>query len=83
MTEDPVWELGPARFGGDGGGAEYLVVQDGRFHMNGRQVFNFASLKIIPHMQEVLDEVNLSFDDVIQFACIKVAGRLLMRLLSA
>ena len=64
MTEDPVWELGPARFGGDGGGAEYLVVKDGHFHMNGRQVFNFASLKIIPHMQEVLDELNLSFDDV-------------------
>ena len=64
MTEDPVWELGPARFGGDGGGAEYLVVKDGHFHMNGRQVFNFASLKIIPHMQEVLDELHLSFDDV-------------------
>ena len=64
MTDDPVWELGPARFGGDGAGAEYLVVKDGHFHMNGRQVFNFASLKIIPHMQEVLDEVEMSMDDV-------------------
>ncbi|NLY13260.1 MAG: ketoacyl-ACP synthase III [Gammaproteobacteria bacterium] len=64
MTEDPVWELGPARFGGDGAGAEYLMVQDGCFHMNGRQVFNFASLKIIPHMQEVLDELDMSMDDV-------------------
>ena len=65
MTNDqPVWELGPARFGGDGAGAEYLVVKDGHFHMNGRQVFNFASLKIIPHMQEVLDELKMSMDDV-------------------
>ena len=64
MTDDPIWELGPARFGGDGAGADYLVVKDGHFHMNGRQVFNFASLKIIPHMQEVLDEVEMSMDDV-------------------
>lgn len=48
MTEDPVWELGPARFGGDGGGAEYLVVKDGHFHMNGRQVFNFKQPEDYP-----------------------------------
>src|SRR5690554_3441685 len=64
MGENPVWKLGPSRFGGDGSGAEYLVVKDGHFHMNGRQVFNFASLKIIPHMQEVLDEAQMSMDDV-------------------
>lgn len=64
IGEDPVWELGPARFGTDGSGADHLVVRDGCFHMNGRQVFNFASLKIIPHMQEVLDEAGLSLDSV-------------------
>lgn len=64
LGEDPVWELGPARFGGDGAGADYLVVEDGHFRMNGRQVFNFASLRIIPHMQEVLDELDMSMDDV-------------------
>ncbi len=64
IGEDPVWELGPARFGTDGGGAEHLVVRDGCFHMNGRQVFNFASLKIIPHMQEVLEEAGLGLDSV-------------------
>lgn len=64
IGEDPVWELGPARFGTDGSGAEHLIVRDGCFHMNGRQVFNFASLKIIPHMQEVLEEAGLSLDSV-------------------
>lgn len=64
IGEDPVWELGPARFGTDGSGADHLLVRDGCFHMNGRQVFNFASLKIIPHMQEVLDEAGLSLDSV-------------------
>lgn len=62
--EQPQWLLGASAFGGDGGGADHLVVRDGHFHMNGRQVFNFASLKIIPHMQEVLDNAGLSFDDV-------------------
>lgn len=75
MSADaPVWELGPARFGGDGAGAEYLVVKDGHFHMNGRQVFNFASLKIIPHMQEVLDELDMSMDDVDAFCLHQGSG---------
>lgn len=64
IGEDPQWELGPARFGTDGSGADHLIVRDGCFHMNGRQVFNFASLKIIPHMQEVLEEAGLSLDSV-------------------
>lgn len=64
MSDEPEWLLGASAFGGDGGGAEYLVVRDGVFHMNGRQVFNFASLKIIPHMQAVLDQAALTFDDV-------------------
>ncbi|MCL7461849.1 ketoacyl-ACP synthase III [Pseudomonas sp. NW5] len=64
IGEDPVWTLGPARFGTDGSGAEHLIVRNGCFHMNGRQVFNFASLKIIPHMQEVLEEAGLTLDSV-------------------
>src|SRR5574344_1691914 len=62
LTDDqPQWLLGASAFGGDGAGADYLVVRDGHFHMNGRQVFNFASLKIIPHMQEVLAKAELDF----------------------
>ena len=64
LGEDPDWALTASSFGTDGAGAEYLVTKDGHFHMNGRQVFNFASLKIIPHMQEVLDKAELSFDQV-------------------
>lgn len=65
MTSDePVWKLSAQSFGGDGAGAEYLKVENGHFFMNGRQVFNFASVKIIPNMQEVLDKVGLSFADV-------------------
>ncbi len=71
---DPVWRLGPARFGTDGSGADHLFVRDGFFHMNGRQVFNFASLKIIPHIQEVLDEAKMTLDDVDAFCLHQGSG---------
>ncbi len=64
LGEDPVWELAQASFGGDGSGADYLKVENGHFFMNGRQVFNFASVKITPNMQETLNAAGLSFDDV-------------------
>lgn len=64
LGSDPVWELGPARFGTDGSGSEHLVVKDGVFHMNGRQVLNFANSNVIPQMQEVLTEAGISFDAV-------------------
>ncbi len=68
-SEQPQWKLGACTFGGDGSGAEYLKVQDGHFFMNGRQVFNFASVKIIPNMQETLDKAGLGFADV-QAVCL-------------
>lgn len=61
LGEQPQWQLTASSYGTDGAGAEYLVTKDGHFHMNGRQVFNFASLKIIPHMQEVLAKAELDF----------------------
>lgn len=68
-SEQPVWQLGACTFGGDGSGSEYLKVENGYFFMNGRQVFNFASVKIIPNMQETLDKAGLSFADV-QAVCL-------------
>lgn len=74
LGDDPLWELGPAKFGTDGNGADHLFVKDGFFHMNGRQVFNFASLKIIPHMQEVLEQAGLSLDTVDAFCLHQGSG---------
>lgn len=74
MGEDPVWALGPARFGSDGGGAKHLVVKDGHFHMNGREVLEFADKNIAPHMQEVLDELKMSMDDVDAFCLHQGSG---------
>lgn len=64
IGSDPVWKLGPSSFGTDGSGAEYLVVKDGHFHMNGRQVLGFANSNVIPQMEEVLSKAGMTLDEV-------------------
>ncbi|MQT47874.1 MULTISPECIES: ketoacyl-ACP synthase III [Pseudomonas] len=64
VGENPTWKLGPARFGTDGGGAEHLVRRDGLFHMNGRNVLEFASARIAPQIEEVLELAGLTLDMV-------------------
>lgn len=67
MGEDPVWALGKAAFGTDGSGAAHLKVNDGVFFMNGRQVFNFALLKVPAHLHELLAQSALTPDDIDAF----------------
>ena len=64
MGEDATWQLGKAKFGTDGSGAAHLTVTDGKFFMNGRQVFNFALLKVPAHLHELLDESGLTGKDI-------------------
>ena len=63
MGEGASWQLGKSRFGTDGGGAEFLKVNDGVFFMNGRQVFNFALLKVPAHLHELIEASQLTADD--------------------
>ncbi|UFH48013.1 ketoacyl-ACP synthase III [Pseudomonas sp. KNUC1026] len=67
MGLDPAWKLGGARFGTDGSGAEHLKVTDGQFDMNGRQVFNFALVKVPAHLNELLDAEGLASADIDAF----------------
>nr|WP_314875892.1 ketoacyl-ACP synthase III [uncultured Pseudomonas sp.] len=64
MAEDASWGLGKSSFGTDGSGAEFLRVEDGLFFMNGRQVFNFALLKVPAHLHELLEGSQLTVDDI-------------------
>ncbi|MNP36340.1 3-oxoacyl-[acyl-carrier-protein] synthase 3 [compost metagenome] len=64
MGEDASWQLGKSRFGTDGGGAEFLKVNDGVFFMNGRQVFNFALLKVPAHLRELIEASELVAEDI-------------------
>lgn len=67
MAEDASWQLGKAKFGTDGSGAPHLKVSDGVFFMNGRQVFNFALLKVPAHLHELLAESSLQPSDIDAF----------------
>lgn len=64
IGEDPIWKLGPVRFGTDGGGAEHLVRKKGLFRMNGRAVLDFAGTRVVPQIEEVLQLAGLTLDTV-------------------
>ncbi|MCO8167327.1 ketoacyl-ACP synthase III [Pseudomonas sp. 21LCFQ02] len=67
LGEDAAWQLGKAKFGTDGSGAPHLKVSNGVFYMNGRQVFNFALLKVPAHLHELLEESDLTSEDIDAF----------------
>ena len=64
MGEEPTWVLGKSKFGTDGAGAPHLKVSDGTFFMNGRQVFNFALVKVPAHLHELLADSDLQASDI-------------------
>ncbi|MGO0692645.1 ketoacyl-ACP synthase III [Pseudomonas guariconensis] len=64
MGEDARWQLGKSLFGSDGAGAEHLRTTDGKFFMNGRQVYNFALVKVPAHLQQLLEASGLQADDI-------------------
>jgi 3-oxoacyl-[acyl-carrier-protein] synthase-3 len=67
MGEDAPWQLGKSKFGTDGGGAEFLKTANGNFFMNGRQVFNFALVKVPAHLNELLHDSGLQSSDIDAF----------------
>ncbi|WP_462402094.1 ketoacyl-ACP synthase III [Pseudomonas sp. Marseille-QA0332] len=67
MAEGADWQLGRSLFGTDGSGAAHLKVTDGQFFMNGRQVFNFALLKVPAHLHELLEAAQLTSADIDAF----------------
>lgn len=64
LAEGAEWRVAPPLFGTDGSGAMHLEVKDGKFCMNGRQVFNFVSSKISEHIRNYLGERDLVEGDV-------------------
>lgn len=64
MGGDATWQLGKSLFGSDGAGAEHLRTTDGKFFMNGRQVYNFALVKVPAHLQQLLEASQLQADDI-------------------
>lgn len=64
LGESPAWEVATPIFATDGSGAQHLVVEDGKLIMNGRQVFNFASMRVPKQIKQYLDQHGLKIEDI-------------------
>jgi 3-oxoacyl-[acyl-carrier-protein] synthase-3 len=64
MGDGAAWQLGKSLFGSDGAGAEHLRTTEGKFYMNGRQVYNFALSKVPAHLGQLLDASQLGASDI-------------------
>ncbi|WP_067865095.1 ketoacyl-ACP synthase III [Neptuniibacter marinus] len=64
LGEDSELNIKTVKYGTDGSGAEHLTSFNGRLHMNGRQVFNFAALRVPPQIKSVLSNSNLELSDI-------------------
>jgi len=64
LSDDGAWSLSMPIMCSDGSGADNIVVKAGKFHMNGRQVFNFAATEIPKQIKDLLQKEKLSETDI-------------------
>jgi len=64
LSSDARWEIGKPLLATDGSGGDNLCVRDGQLEMNGRQVFNFAALRVPPQINALLKVENLEPTDI-------------------
>jgi 3-oxoacyl-[acyl-carrier-protein] synthase-3 len=64
LTAAAAWAIGRPLLATDGSGAGNLAVRDGRLAMNGRQVFNFAALRVPPQIKMLLHQQELEPADI-------------------
>lgn len=64
LCDDAAWDIGKPLLATDGSGGDNLMVADGLLTMNGRQVFNFAALRVPPQIRAVLEQEGLEPTDV-------------------
>ena len=65
LSPQGAWKLGSVLMGTNGDGAEYLCKTAGNLlQMNGRQVFNMASTLVPSHLQQLLNQAELTDNDI-------------------
>jgi 3-oxoacyl-[acyl-carrier-protein] synthase-3 len=64
IGKDPAWTIGKPLYWTDGNGADYLCVRDRTLEMNGRQIFNFAALKVPEQIKKLLEQEGLQEEDI-------------------
>lgn len=69
VGENPVWKIGKAVFGTEGENWQAIHVgPEGRLHMQGRDVFNFAATKIPANIKKTLQLNSLNMESIELFA---------------
>jgi 3-oxoacyl-[acyl-carrier-protein] synthase-3 len=61
---EPVFTCGPFQFGTQGDLTGALVCRDGRLHMNGREVFNFAATVVPKNINRLLERIRATVQDI-------------------
>jgi len=64
LSADAIWDIGKPLLATDGSGGEHLAARNGTLEMNGRQVFNFAALRVPPQIKELLLQEGLEPDSI-------------------
>src|SRR5690606_37092741 len=64
LGEEPLFDVLTTLFATEGSGADHLKVENGILSMNGRQVFNFASMKVPKQIKQYLEQHQLQEKDV-------------------
>ena len=64
LCKDGIWDIGVPLMATDGDGGGHLMVREGRLQMNGRQVFNFACMRVPEQIKELLKKEQLRQEDI-------------------
>jgi 3-oxoacyl-[acyl-carrier-protein] synthase-3 len=67
ISNDPVYTNGKFTFGTKGAGYEHLICRNGKLHMNGREIFNFAARTVPNDIKEVLKLNHLEINEIDRF----------------
>ncbi len=64
LSEDGDWKFGKPLLETDGNGSKHLEVDGGTLRLNGRQVFNFAAIRVPDQIAAWLDASGLTPSDI-------------------
>lgn len=67
LSNTGTWALSLPLMCSDGTGADNIIVKDGKFQMNGRQVFNFAATMVPQQIKALLEKEQLAEADIDSF----------------
>ena len=78
LSDNAEWTFGQPLLQTDGSGAESLYVDhQNQLHMNGRQVFNFAAMRVPKQIDQYLEREGLALTDIDLFCLHQGSGAII------